>query len=420
MCDTLVTLTDEGIMFAKNSDRDVNEAQYLDWIPAMDHAAGSALRCTWIDVPQVEHTRAVLLSRPWWIWGAEMGANDAGVVVGNEAVFTSSSVRRGRKHERALLGMDLLRLGLERAATAHEAVGVMVDMLERYGQGGPHSHDHTNFTYDNSFLVTDGRTAIVLETAGRQWATEEVPAGTTRSISNLLTIEPFAAQHGDRLRTRIGNGRIRCSRTSGVASGATGVADIAHALRSHDGDTRLEYSPISGAMTSPCMHVGGLVTSSQTVSSWISDLRHGVQHWTTATAAPCLSVFKPVQVDEAVDLGPVPDRSYDESTLWWRHERFHRLAARDVLTTVRQIAQERDRIEDAWFTTPPTSADAFRDAEVTEERWLRGLLSAVPVDTRPWWVRQFWRRANRAAGLDGVDMGSMDKTPIGNVAAPLG
>lgn len=386
-------------MFAKNSDRDVNEAQYLDWVPAERHAAGSILRCTWIDIAQVPSTRAVVLSRPWWIWGAEMGANDAGVVAGNEAVFTSSSVRRRHGDEPALLGMDLLRLGLERGGTAHEAVSVMVDLLERYGQGGAHSHDHPNFTYDNSFIVADTTGAIVLETAGREWVTEEVSPGTTRSISNLLTIEPFAGHHTNTLRTRVGNGRVRCATTSRVAARATRVADMARALRAHDGPERLNYSPISGAMTSPCMHVGGLITSSQTVSSWISDLRGRPRHWATATAAPCLSVFKPIAVDEPVDLGPRPDQTFDPRTLWWRHELLHRFAARNIIAASRHVGDLRRSMEEAWFDSPPPSALAFAEAEAAETEWFRSLTAMDPPDVRPWWVRQLWARADRAAGM---------------------
>jgi len=47
----------------------------------------------------------VVLSRPAWLWGAEMGANDQGVCVGNEAVWTREPVCDGE----ALLGMDLVR-----------------------------------------------------------------------------------------------------------------------------------------------------------------------------------------------------------------------------------------------------------------------------------------------------------------------
>src|SRR5690606_35942757 len=147
-------------LFAKNSDRDPNEAQLLDWRPAAEHDPGSTVRCTWIEVPQVPATRAVLLSRPWWMWGAEIGANDAGVVIGNEAVFT-----KVHEKEPGLLGMDLLCLALERASTAHEAVGVIVELLERHGQGGGCSFEHPRFSYDNSFIVADPNGAIVLETA---------------------------------------------------------------------------------------------------------------------------------------------------------------------------------------------------------------------------------------------------------------
>ncbi len=189
MCDSFVAITADGVMFAKNSDRDPNESQPLEWIAAADHPAGNRVACTWIDVPQVEHTHAVLVSRPWWMWGAEMGANEHGVVIGNEAVFT-----RGRGGDKALLGMDLLRLALERATTAEDAVSVMVELLERHGQGGPCSYERPHFTYDNSFLVADPAGAFVVETAGRHWATEAV-RGPGRSISNGLTIPAFAKAH---------------------------------------------------------------------------------------------------------------------------------------------------------------------------------------------------------------------------------
>src|SRR4051812_14753161 len=112
MCDTPVSLTDDGVLFAKNSDRDPNEAPGMRWHPAADHEVGSTTDCTWISIPEVSHTHATVLSQPWWMWGAEMGANEHGVVIGNEAVFTTQP-----DGDTALLGMDLVRLGLERATT---------------------------------------------------------------------------------------------------------------------------------------------------------------------------------------------------------------------------------------------------------------------------------------------------------------
>ena len=178
MCDTLVTLAGDGVLFAKNSDRDPNEAQVLTWHPAQQHDVEAGWPA-WTEIDQAPATAAVLLSRPWWMWGAEMGANEHGVVIGSEAVFT----RRTGSGEGVLLGMDLVRLGLERSTSAREAVQVVVDLLEKHGQGGSCSKEHPRFGYDNSYLVADPAGAFVLETAGRHWAVEEV-RGPGRSISN--------------------------------------------------------------------------------------------------------------------------------------------------------------------------------------------------------------------------------------------
>ncbi len=118
MCDTLVALgnstADGSVIFAKNSDREPNEAHELVLIPRASHPAGSTVSCTYIDIPQVAETFAVLLAKPFWIWGAEMGANEKGVAIGNEAVFTKVPMEK----QPGLIGMDFLRLALERAATA--------------------------------------------------------------------------------------------------------------------------------------------------------------------------------------------------------------------------------------------------------------------------------------------------------------
>ncbi|KAM9549573.1 secernin-3 [Guaruba guarouba] len=186
-CDTFVALPPAAaggrVVFGKNSDRPADEVQEVVHFPAAAHPPGAALECTYITIEQVEKTCAVVLSRPAWLWGAEMGANEYGVCIGNEAVWGREEVG----DEEALLGMDLVRLGLERADTAEKALTVIVDLLEKYGQGGNCMESHMAFTYYNSFLIADRKEAWVLETSGKYWAAEKVEGG-VRNISNQLSI----------------------------------------------------------------------------------------------------------------------------------------------------------------------------------------------------------------------------------------
>jgi secernin len=394
VCDSLVTITDDGVMFAKNSDRDPNEAQLLEWVAAGDHPAPGPLACTWIEIPQVAHTHAAVISRPWWMWGAEMGANEHGVVIGNEAVFT-----RGPSGEKSLLGMDLVRLALERATTAEGAVSVIIELLERHGQGGPCSHERPGFVYDNSFLVADGVGAFVLETAGRQWATEPVSGG-GRSISNGLSIPTFAKAHAKAIRSWVASASKRRRATGAAACHAEGPADLMAALRDHGRPASPHWSLVHGGLGAPCVHAGGLIASSQTTSSWVSDLRGGSRHWATATSAPCTSLFKPVEVDGPVDLGPLPTNLFDPRSLWWRHEHLHRSTMVASSTLLPRYAQARNRTEARWIAEPPPSESAFRVAEELELRWLDDVVSARLDDTRPAWVRRAWQSIDRAAGMD--------------------
>jgi secernin len=394
VCDSVVVVTPGRVLLAKNSDRDPNEAQALEWHPRRSHPLGATVRCTWIEIPQVAETNAILISRPFWIWGAEMGANEHGVAIGNQAVFTKEPLAAI-----GLTGMDLLRLALERAATAAEALSVVTELIERHGQGGGCGHERRAFSYHNSFAIADPAEAWVLETAGPHWASERVSSG-VRTLSNGLTITGFAQRHGDRLRTAVSACRVRQALTKREAGEHPSAGELMAVLRSHGTRRWPRYSLVNGAMAAPCVHAGGLLASSQTTASWVSELSaDSAIHWATATAAPCTSVFKPFRVEQPLELGPPPDDRFDERTLWWRHERFHRRAVRDAATAFPLFAAERDDLERRWLREPPSAPAAVADAEAALERWTATVAASVDADHRPPWVHRYWRARDRRAGF---------------------
>jgi hypothetical protein len=391
MCDTLVTVHADRVLFAKNSDRDPNEAQFLDWQPRREHPAGASLRCTWITIPQARATHAVLLSRPFWMWGAEIGANEFGVVIGNQAVFT-----RQPYATTGLTGMDLLRLGLERGSTAAQAVEAITELLASHGQGGGCGHEDRSFTYHNSFLVADPRGAFVLETAGRRWQAERITRAW--SISNGLTLPGMIGQ-ADWVKTRVSACRTRRARTLAAAERARDVGDLMRTLRDHGNGPEPHYHLLNGAMAAPCMHAGGLLAASQTTASWVAELRpDAVRHWVTGTAAPCVALFKPVRVDDPLDLGAPPTDRADSRSLWWRHEGLHRQVLRDPTRLRPLFDAERDALEARWRATLPRPSAAFAEGDRLLADWTARIGAAAGPDTRPGVVRRYWRvRHERAA-----------------------
>jgi hypothetical protein len=192
MCDLLVALppaTDRHrTLFAKNSDRPPTEDQVLEWLAPRAEDRTTTTYIT-VDGPPSGRTLGVLASRPTWMWGVEHGVNEAGVAAGNATIYTTLDPRGGPV---GLTGMDLVRLALERATTAADAVVVLTDGIARWGQGGS-GHRDADRPYWSSFLVADPTDAWVVETSGSTVATERVVD--TWAISNRTTIPAFDADH---------------------------------------------------------------------------------------------------------------------------------------------------------------------------------------------------------------------------------
>ncbi len=332
MCDTFVMVRTRrgqggGTLFGKNSDRPADEVQLVTHIPACRHPVPSELRCTHISIPQAEETYAVLLSQPYWMWGVEMGTNEHGVAIGNEAVWTTEPVR-----DTGLTGMDLVRLGLERAASARKALEVITELLERHGQGGGCTLSG-DMRYHNSFLLADRREAWVLETADRWWAAERIIEG-PRNISNRLSISGPGDMRSDGLlehavKRELCGSMENFSFASVFSQGGWDPKPSPYSregrcrslLRKHSAD----LSPVNAADilrdhdAGICMHGGFLSTGSQV--SLLSEA--GDAHWFTGTAPPCLSAYHPYvfQGENQGTAPPGPHADVDENWTWCRHQR---------------------------------------------------------------------------------------------------
>lgn len=434
MCDTLVAVgeatADGSVILAKNSDRQPNEAHVLAHIPRARHESGSTVKCTYIDVPQVPETYEVLLSKPFWIWGCEMGANERGVAIANEAVFTKEPYEK----EGGLIGMDLLRLALERADTAQKALHVIVELLEAHGQGGNCGFRHKEY-YHNAFVIGDPNEAWVLQTAGKYWAALRVRDVYT--ISNGLTIGSewdlasaglvehaiekkwcksrddfdFARCYSDFLYTNLDGCRARRTRSMELLEAENGritVETMMAALRDHGLQaSSQDWNPGKGwMMETLCVHASlGPLRPGQSTGAMVAHLVPELPtYWLTGTAATCTSIFKPVYLGGAglPDLGREPGGTYDAESLWWAHEQLHRAVIRDYATRLPVYREERDALEETFLAEAAEmyeryhsmdeqeragplaafTADSFRRAAEATARWTRAVAS-TPVQHRP-------------------------------------
>jgi dipeptidase len=407
MCDTLVILpsaTKAGnVLFAKNSDREPDEAQALLHIPRTIQS-DNTLKCTYIEIPQVKQTYECILSKPFQMWGAEMGANEFGVVIGNEAVFTKVKFE---KTNNGLTGMDLLRLALERSRNAEEALHCITSLLERYGQNACGGYRNKKFYYHNSFIIADRDSAWVLETAGKEWAAEKVKG--IRSISNKLSIDeadklsnqakslaqnkgwwkegtPFSFQksYSDWFYTRMGRATARQTCTTELSTkkaGALTARDCFRILQTHNLDDE-HFRPTRANTGSVCMHATGLLNPSNTTGSMVAEIRKLLPStiWLTGTSNPCLSVFIPFFFGTNALKNFVQPTDQPDQSLWWRAERLHRWINRDYQKRKKLMDDERHALQhqflerEAILTQKETS---FQSLETFSTNCLKALNDAL-------------------------------------------
>ena len=373
MCDTFIATSsytkDKTFIFGKNSDREPNEAQSIVLIPRKSNKQNK-VECTYTSIPQVATTNAVILSKPFWMWGAEMGINEHGVVIGNEAVFTKISAKKSN----ILTGMDLIRLALERTNTAENALNLITDYIEIYGQGGNGGYKNKLY-YFNSFIIADKKSAWILETADKFWVAKKI--NNYYSISNRLTIEndydrssknlidkaikkgffnkkdefSFSKTFSDKFYTYFSKSKHRLDTTCNLATpkGEFTVQSAIKILSSHF-DNKFKPSK-NYAGGSVCMHANGMLNPTQTTGSMIVELKENSapKILLTGTSNPCLSLFKPFEFGGESILENnflQPTKNYDRS-FWWEIERFHRLVMQNYAQNKAIFIDELVKIQEA-------------------------------------------------------------------------
>lgn len=375
MCDTFVATPEctesKNMIFGKNSDREPNEAHHLV------RFAGKKIKerkqkVTYIEIPAPKETYEVILGKPFQMFGAEMGANEFGVVIGNEAVFTKVKTE---KKNRGLTGMDMIRIALERTKSSEAALELIIGLLEEFGQDACGGYTDKSFYYHNSFIIADAEKAFVLETAGKEWAAIRVKG--FRSISNGLTIESeydfssrglidyaiknnfmkkkdefnFRKVYSDSFFTPLSKCAMRQAitmkkgrefKTKLKAEGAMNI------LKSHNIHDQ-SFHPAKSDMSSICMHATGLLTPSQTTGSMVAELRKkgASTFWFTGTSAPCISIFKPFFIPgktllEGNNLAP---RETPNASMWWKHELLHRKVLLNYQESVSVFQKEKDAFQ---------------------------------------------------------------------------
>ncbi|MFV2067260.1 MAG: C69 family dipeptidase [Pirellulales bacterium] len=428
MCDTFVALGNStasgSVLLAKSADTEVNEAEHVVRYPRREYGEGALVRITHRTIPQARVTHETILGRSFWAWGAELGCNEHGVAVGNEAAFSNQKAETD-----GTCCLDLCRLPVERGETARQAVEVVGQVVEAFGQGG-NCQMMGNFPFDTGLLIADRHEAYVVNCAGKHWAARKVDD--VMAISNryqitddwdMSSLQPgngakpdFRATFADEKRENEAAALKRECRALELLQARKGsitVKDMADILRDLGDDPDSYNIPEDELPTRICMHAGpSELRFWHATGAMITDSSdEGVLVWMTATSATDLSIFKPLFFGaEMPDMGPPPMGIHTDGSLWWKHEHLHRRAVADYHALKADIRGDFDALETEFFAEGPSvkKADAhiktnfvkdcWRRAEEATDRWIEKLERRNYFIADPAY-RAMWDRFNREGSM---------------------
>ena len=425
-CDTMVALPPASangqVIFAKNSDRPRDEAQPLVLRERKTHDGGDA-GAQFVAVPQARQTYRHVGSKPFWCAGYEHGFNERQVVIGNEALPT----RLAESPEPKLIGMELLRLGLERGGTAAEAVEVITGLVSEFGQG-KFANDAGIRTYDNSYIVADPHEAYIVEAVGHDWAVKKVQSAA--SISNVCSlgtdadrVSPgakrratqaglfemgfgegfvFAEAFADRSASSSGIARqCRSSGLLGVHNGEIDAPTLMRTLADHsDGSNPDEpfVEDVTGDV-SVCLHSDEANSWGTSAASLVADLcADGSRlpvYW-CGLYSPCMTLFLPVFIEGELPAGQsIGGEKPSADSPWWT---FHDIA----MAAMADGPERRAAVRAAW---KPLQAEllesAYEVAAKGGEMVASGRADEASRLTTSYMAENFDRMMDKACALAG-------------------
>jgi secernin len=300
-------------LLGQNCNRPAGEGLVLRRVAGRSFTPDDTLTTVHAELPQARRTFTVLGGQIPGAWGFLHGVNEYRLAAGC-APWRSKLAGAGH----GLLGTDLVRLILERAAGARQAVGVLTDLLARHGQAGG----------DNVFLIADPKEAFAVEAAGDAWSLQEIEQ--VRAAGDVAVIRQDWNRIAPGLAGRViargwwpedGSkldfagtlsdepaGRASALRRWGRATllleqqnGHIDAAFLRRLLADHYEGTRYEIDPLDafGRVTPLCQHATGgadSATAASFVTVLSADPDRGPVVW-CAFGPPCLSVHFPVFLD---------------------------------------------------------------------------------------------------------------------------
>jgi len=396
MSDSVVAVGEQtaaGVtLFAKNSDRQAAECQAFVQFSEANHPPEAMQDCTHISIPQVAETYRVMGHSPWWGWGFEHGVNEYAVAIGCHRIFPKETIEA----EPGLIGMDLVRLGLERGRSAREALEIIAGLIESHGQGGPSFAPDADGDH-NAFLLADPSEAWLLETSNRHWAARRCALDAVSNHHAIGSDWEFGSRdlvefarlaglwpRSSRLNVAVAyrNGAVdpltsegrqqRSSELLKKASGRHDVATLQRLLRDHLGGGGTwpgDSTPDEERHYTLCAHSEPLHWTTASIVAPLPRKRKTPWPIWISFGTACTGIFLPVYLSGVIPA--VLARGGEEprsDSAWWTFKRLQDAASRDPERTTPIVRAGWVEFEDQLERARLVAEETARGAATAGER----------------------------------------------------